>query len=97
MKKILLLTALFSLVAASAQAQVFTGDGYGPPPPPVGTRYRLRDPYPVNPYPAYPVGPNTSPDTAEVGRPYYYGYPYAYPYSYPGVSSDGNSVYVPGR
>ncbi|MFO1463393.1 MAG: hypothetical protein U1F66_06420 [bacterium] len=94
MKKLLLLIAL-SLFAASAQAQVYTDDTTVAPPPPPPARYRLRQAYPV-----YPGTPTTSPDSAEVGRPYYYyPYPYGYPYGYPypGVTSDGNSVYVPGK
>ncbi|MDL1870817.1 hypothetical protein FBR05_01270 [Deltaproteobacteria bacterium PRO3] len=99
MKTFLLALTLITLSSGFAQAQVYTGDGtVAPPPAAVGQKYRLRDPY--YPYPGYPpVAPNTSPDTAEVGRPYYYpyGYPYGYPYPYPGVTSDGNSVYVPGK
>lgn len=97
MKKLLIASVLFLLSSGLAQAQVYTGEGtIAPPPGAVGGKYRLRDPYPVYPYPAYPVPPTNSPDTAEVGRPYYYPYGYPYGYPYPGVTSDGNSVYVPG-
>ena len=99
MKRWLLLLALL-MVPVGLNAQVYTGDGAGVgvmPGPYAPGRYRLRDAYPA--YPGnYPAGPQTSPDTAEVGRPYYY--PYAYPggtYGNPGIYSDGDTVYVPGR
>ncbi|MCE9624609.1 MAG: hypothetical protein K8R69_04005 [Deltaproteobacteria bacterium] len=99
MVKKFLFVCAFLLVASAAQAQVYTDDtpsGGMVVPPPGPARYRLRNAYPV-----YPAGPVTSPDTAEVGRPYYYGGPYGYPGgpygTYPGVTSDGNSVYVPGN
>ena len=99
MVKKLLLICVLLLAASAVQAQVYTDDtpsgGMVVPPPGQG-RYRLR-----NAYPAYPSGQVNSPDTVEVGRPYYYGGPYGYPGTpygaYPGVTSDGNSVYVPGN
>src|SRR5262245_52894221 len=98
MKRLLLLLSL-SLLASSVQAQVYTDDAavVSPATRPAG-RYRLRQNYPM--YPGYPGTPNTAPDTVEVGRPtYYYPYGNGYPYGagYPGVSTDGNSVSVPGN
>ncbi len=98
MKKLLLvLTLLLSASAASAQVYTDTpSTTVGPPVAPAG-RYRLRNAYPGYPYPSYPATQGNSPDTVEVGRPYYYD-PYYYGgYPYGGVSSDGSSVYVPGR
>jgi len=89
------------LAASTARAQIYTDDNSAAvqAPPPGAGRYHLRNTYPM--YPSYPAGTSNSPDTVEVGRPYYsspyyYGGPgYSAPYG--GVSSDGSSVYVPGR
>jgi hypothetical protein len=106
MKKLLLFALFALLVPASAWAQS-VGVGVGNPGMMGAGRYRLNPygPY-ANPYGnnygygyGTPVPPVNDPNTATVGRPYYYGYPApGYDPNYGGgVQSDGDSVWVPGN
>lgn len=103
MKKLILLSLFtcFALYPALSLAQVMGSDYNSAVVG--GGKYRLNpygSPY-GGAYPGgYPVAPQNDPNTATVGRPYYY-------YGYPGpgydpnfnggIQSDGNSVWVPGR